>query len=473
VEAIRQFLDTAAHDITVTENESANQREPNDGTPSSTESRRAKPLVALPLVGTGDAGMGHRAGEMAVHIIKALYQAVERQDIDVALVLIHEDSFAAAQSARAAFLQNEQRSPDQAWAGLNKCMLREAARLAEEARSQRLVLFLGAGVSDGAGLPDWTKFLESLAKDRFTKEESTGLTAISSSLDRARVIEKKYGSKSELGKRIAELLSAPRYSLAHGLLASLPVVEVATTNYDRLFEMASGDVGKPVAVLPWAHESVSDSKRWLVKLHGCVDHPDEIVLTREDYIRYRDNRSALIGIVHAMLLTRHLLFVGFSLNDDNFHQIIDDVHKVYERPSTGSAHRHFGTVLQLQEKKMWEALWKEELRFIDFGTEPADPQAKRQAEIFLDYLLYLATDAVLPILDPAYEALLSTGDLKLRERLWSLYQSAQDADISRTASWTLLEKIFGEFKGDYTGSRSTKRRNGPAESSRRSVTPKG
>lgn len=68
-------------------------------------------------------------------------------------------------------------------------------------------------------------------------------------------------------------------------------------------------------------------KKWLLKMHGCVTRPEEIVLTKQDYIRYTDRFAALSGIVQSLLLTKHLLFVGFSLDDDNFVRIFDSVKK--------------------------------------------------------------------------------------------------------------------------------------------------
>eukprot|EP01125_Pyxidicula_operculata_P005537 TRINITY_DN1956_c0_g2_i2.p2 TRINITY_DN1956_c0_g2~~TRINITY_DN1956_c0_g2_i2.p2 ORF type:complete len:307 (-),score=129.12 TRINITY_DN1956_c0_g2_i2:31-951(-) len=44
-------------------------------------------------------------------------------------------------------------------------------------------------------------------------------------------------------------------------------------------------------------------------------------------MRYSTRRSALSGIVQSLLITRHMLFVGFSLKDDNFHRIIDEVRR--------------------------------------------------------------------------------------------------------------------------------------------------
>jgi hypothetical protein len=85
-----------------------------------------------------------------------------------------------------------------------------------------------------------------------------------------------------------------------------------------------------------------DIFRWLLKLHGTVSRPHEIVLTKRDYIRYNDRFAALAGIVQSTLLTRHLLSVGFSLDDDNFQKIFDSVRKAKTRehellPSNHSA----------------------------------------------------------------------------------------------------------------------------------------
>jgi hypothetical protein len=45
-------------------------------------------------------------------------------------------------------------------------------------------------------------------------------------------------------------------------------------------------------------------------MHGDVNQPSSIVLSRDDYLGYDDHRSALAGIVQAMLMTKHM----YSLN---------------------------------------------------------------------------------------------------------------------------------------------------------------
>ena len=55
-----------------------------------------------------------------------------------------------------------------------------------------------------------------------------------------------------------------------------------------------------------------------------VDHPADIILTYGSSNPYGYEREALSGIVQALLITKHMLFVGFSLTDDAFNQVLID-----------------------------------------------------------------------------------------------------------------------------------------------------
>src|SRR5262249_8070865 len=137
-------------------------------------------------------------------------------------------------------------------------------------------------------------------------------------LDRAAVIARRLPKGLSVGEAVAQLIAdeARRHALGHALLARMPVDEVVTTNYDDLFARAGTAAGRPCAVLPGG--AIRRGERWILKMHGTVQRPETIVLTRADYLRFQETRSALAGIVQALLLTRHMLFVGFSLHDDNF-----------------------------------------------------------------------------------------------------------------------------------------------------------
>jgi hypothetical protein len=163
---------------------------------------------------------------------------------------------------------------------------------------------------------------------------------------------------------------AERFALGHAVLASLPVTEVVTTNYDTLFERAVAAAGRGFAVLPYDVPS-RDHDGWLLKLHGCVKRGlQDIVLTRGDYFRYADRRAALAGIVQALLITRSMVFAGFSLRDENFLRIADDVRKAIQGES--GAVPHFGTALLLGDEPLLGELWAGELDGVAVGTDDQD-----------------------------------------------------------------------------------------------------
>jgi SIR2-like domain len=162
-------------------------------------------------------------------------------------------------------------------------------------------------------------------------------------------------------------------------------------------------------------------------MHGCVSQPDSIVLTRESYIRYDYQWAALQGIVQATLLTQHLVFVGFSLADDNFLRILDGVRRI-ARPAqqVTRALGAFGTVLTTDLPSVRQHLFTGDLEWISTsamnnGTAPANvAAAARQMEIFFDYLgSKLRTTPYL--LNERYDSLLTTAERRLRAGLMELY----------------------------------------------------
>ncbi len=269
-------------------------------------------------------------------------------------------------------------------------------------------------------------------------------------LDQGRIIEDRLVRRGlSLGVAVREHIVTDHHALTHSLLAALPVSEVVTTNYDQLFEIASDAANKPVAVLPY--QPVVGHARWLLKMHGCVAHPEDIVLTREDYLRYADRRAALAGIVQALLITRHMLFVGFSLTDDNFHRIVDDVHKAVRGPD-GSATSlgQFGTALLLRRDALLEELWRGDLNLVSMvngeGAPIDDAIGGRLLEIFLDYMLAEATRGTVPLLDDTFDGALSDDERAVRDILQEL-QTKVPETIRHTPAWRPVAELLEQLGG--------------------------
>lgn len=385
--------------------------------------RRERPLLAVPLVGTGLGGAKDIQGEVVRAVLEELESFASTHPVDVVLVTWTAAAFAAAQRER-------RRLPSETWPELDERCQDDARSLATAAHGGNLVLFLGAGVSAGAGLPSWTELLEWLARDADLESEELPILQTFHVLDQARLLARRLRlNEVDLGRRIAERFSVEHVSLAHVLTAGLPVQEVVTTNYDELFERASAGAGRPATVVPYS--AASNAGRWMLKLHGSVSHPGDIVLTREDFIRYGDRRQALAGIVHALLMTRHMLFVGFSLRDDNFHRIADDVRKVVRR---GELSQEFGTALVLERDVFAEELWEGDVRLCTLGSP-------RRLEIFLDLLLAESTTGAEHLLDSDFEAVLTSPELDLRDALRTLKASV-GSEVRGDPVWQPVARLL-------------------------------
>ena len=396
---------------------------------------RARHLLALPVVGTGHGGAADAKGEITQWLVAALVEEAARHHVDVALVTHTAHAFAAAHEAR--------RRLDIPPVGLTPELVDLAVSLATEARQGRLVLFLGAGIGKGAGLPMWSDLVDQLARDAgMSDDERERLAMLADPLDRARIVEGRLATrKVEIGSAIALRFSGlRRTSLAHTLLSSLPITESATTNYDTLFEQAREAAGRGVAVLPY--DSAAGADGWLLKMHGSVDHPEDIVLTRDDYLGYAEQRAALKGIVQALLITRHMLFVGFSLTDPTFHQVVHDVRRAVRRSSGPPA--PFGTAVMFDPDPMLSELWRSDIDIIGVGGETAEPG--RQLEIFLDHLLSQASTNSAHVLDPSYEGLLSESEIALRDALLKL-AGAGDGVAGDAPAWSIVRRMLDDLGG--------------------------
>ncbi|MGX6449023.1 SIR2 family protein, partial [Patulibacter sp. S7RM1-6] len=339
----------------------------------------------------------------------------EPEGPDVVLVCFDHEHYAAAQRAR--------RSAD-AGADFARELgpeLHDRVRfLAAQARSGRLVPFVGAGVSMGAGLPSWLGLLDELIEAAGMEDDRAALDRIDLR-DRAALIQSRLGA-GQLDRFLLDRLSrATRVALQHQLLASLPVREAASTNWDDLFERAWRQAGAdPAAVLPL--DGQTDAEHWIVKLHGTVRDGaiHDVVLTRDDYLRFGAERNALAGIVQALLLTRHMLFVGFGLSDETFHRIAHDVRQAMTGTAAVRADdAAYATSLSPSRRSITAELWRGQLDVLstrrpeDGEGRAGTPPAARRLEIALDVLGMLSVDPLGHLLDPTFDGALTEEEQAL------------------------------------------------------------
>lgn len=418
--------------------------------------KRALPLIVMPLLGTGAGGGGEKSASVMEELFAAAYRCV-RRGVDVALVLSSASAFAAAQRYRASADGQER------WnVILSDERRRVAATLARRARAGQLVPFIGAGASMAAGLMGWTEALLELGV-RAGMGGETELLKDLDARDAGDILSRRLAERgTSLDHELRQLFAteAPS-SLAHALLASLPVREAATTNYDGLFETAwraalSAGAGG-VTVLPG---DLGESPGcWLLKLHGDGVDADgrELVLSREQYFDLEHEGAAITAVLQAVLLTRHLLVVGYGLSDETFHRIVHDVRKARRAPGRrallgAAGQRRVGTGLLVEPSPLLSDVWSEDLELVDFSAGGASiAAAARDQDVFLDYLAFRAAPVESYILGAGWEELSNDGpDRDLREALKHLGAIENLAPALKEAVDDVLHR-FGSVRTQQRG----------------------
>lgn len=392
---------------------------------------RERTLVALPALGTGHGGAADRKSGVMEVLLGTAEQVASEVGIDFVFVLRDPQAYSAVQRLRS--------SPNLSiWRPhLSDPSLEAAGRVAQSARSGKLVPFIGAGLSASAGLPTWRKLLETLGREANLDQKERDDLLSMDARDAGAVLEHCIGGGRGLDRALRKLFAeeAPP-SLGHCLLASLPINEAATTNYDSMFEKAwEAATGQLPAVIP--RDPATSSPRWLLKLHGDVADPTRpLVLSRDQYFELERTSGAIAAVVQAMLLTRHLLLVGYGLQDETFHRIAYEVRLIQSTPSTrivASASQgaresgdddppsstRLGTALVIGPIGLFHEVWKPSLELVPLASDaPYHATGSRRVEIFLDLVGHLAAPAGSYLLGDGWHELSDPSpDHELRQAL--------------------------------------------------------
>lgn len=389
-----------------------------------------RPLVALPVIGSAAGGGRDRRGELLTVLIQAIAHDLETRDCDVVLVCHGPVMLSAAKSAARAVARADSETSALRADELSDELQDEARRLGELAADGKLVVFFGAGASIDAGILGWDDLLRRVA-------ERAGMTGDWASLDDFDPRDKATIIRDHAPERfndlVAEETDLSRYGLLHGLLASLPTTEHVTTNFDVLFEKAASTAGRRLAVIPG--DEVRFGERWLLKLHGTLG--GDLVFTRSDYLTSTSSHSALRGIVQAMLLTRHMLFIGYSLRDEDFHQLVHEV-----RTALGDQRREFGTAVLVRDNEHLATLWPE----INVVSTGGGADAGRRVALFLDLVASHAASSITFVADDTFGELRSDQEARLNDVVKELEALHNEVQADNGGHhWPEVDKFLQHF----------------------------
>lgn len=201
--------------------------------------------------------------------------------------------------------------------------------LVQSLEDDRVVIFCGAGISMGAGLPNYVGLVKYCYEDL---AETLPPTKASDWLWPDRMLgslEGKFG-RAQVRDAVRRCLSAAPTSLdMHKAILRLAKlrgeagVRLVTTNFDTLFEQASTTwkFGKDLhsgPILPIPRNDKAVTWRSVVYLHGRLDEAganEHLVMTSADFGRSYLTDAWAARFVARLFSDFTVLFIGYSLND--------------------------------------------------------------------------------------------------------------------------------------------------------------
>lgn len=195
-------------------------------------------------------------------------------------------------------------------------------RIQEAQRLNKLIVFIGSGVSINSGFPSWSDLIQEFAKD-------LGIKVGNLSMEDYLVIPQKYYNKfgqQDYNRKIDSIFGIQvRPNVIHEAILGLNPSHIITTNYDTLIEDSlslTGQFYHTVAAnedLPYA-----TSMNLLIKMHGDLKRKN-LILKEDDYLCYSTRNILIENYVKSLFTTHTIIFIGFSANDPNFKMIFNSV----------------------------------------------------------------------------------------------------------------------------------------------------
>ena len=243
----------------------------------------------------------------------------------------------------------------------------ESIKLIREAKEDnRLVVFVGAGVSKNSDIPTWHELIREIAKkihysrcdyckrrnEKCTAEECKERYTYTQE-ELLRIPEYYYQSDTsenhhEYYKLISDALSGSSGSnLIDDEVFNLLPHHIITTNYDCLLERSNNVNAQLYTVVGQDSDLLSrTSERYIIKMHGSLEKPESIVLKESDYINYEQNYPLISTLIRSLLINHTFIFLGYSLNDYNLNLIIGWInyfgkfYDIKERPKSILVNSH-------------------------------------------------------------------------------------------------------------------------------------
>lgn len=192
--------------------------------------------------------------------------------------------------------------------------------LAPELKKKSLVPFCGAGISIPSGLPSAKSFMNENGFDRLPFPTAMSIAHFHPNFNKN--FNKVFDNNNI------------KPNILHQLITRLNANIYITTNYDQLieksFKNSALNNNDELIIVRTASDipKINQGKNILIKLHGDTEIRDLLILTKEDYIERIKTPNLVDEFVRIIFASNTILFIGYSLQDDNIFRILEGEKKL-------------------------------------------------------------------------------------------------------------------------------------------------
>ena len=213
-------------------------------------------------------------------------------------------------------------------------------KLKKDIKNGEVILFVGAGVSNTINLPTWSELIDYIATDLGYDE--TIFSCYGDALTLAEYYKINKGHIGELRSWMDTQWNVDDNvilnSTVHSAIVNMNFPIIYTTNYDHCLEKAFSLNNKEYTKIISVDDLVNIKKNstQIIKFHGDTISDSSIVLAESDYFERLAFESPLDIKLRADMLSKSILFLGYSLSDINIRILIYKLDQLWKKSNNNS-----------------------------------------------------------------------------------------------------------------------------------------
>ncbi|WP_259384360.1 SIR2 family protein [Bacillus thuringiensis] len=204
----------------------------------------------------------------------------------------------------------------------------------------KIVPFLGSGVSIPLGLPDWGGLIWEM-KEKLSKQDDQDyfetlmnkgdfLAALDLILECSPTLNTESRIKEYVSRRIRDDFKGDVDDSLHNIkdILNLNSDFVITTNYDNALSYYKKGyaTAKTTDDIEDLQDLFDEKQQQVIHFHGMADRRKTMIVTRQDYDEFYENQKTK-DILNGIMAGKSLIFIGFSFQDLYFQELYTRIRK--------------------------------------------------------------------------------------------------------------------------------------------------